>query len=104
VGTIGVTPVVLRKNCAESLKEENRVSSVLHWAQTLGKSTGIVTTTKITDASPAGSYAHVADRDWEYDGAVEDAGHDPTTCIDIAQQLIHGTTGKGVNVILGGGR
>ena len=63
---------------------ENRVSSLLAWAQEEGKATGIVTTDRfknpnisfepffnlnlsLTGASPAGTYAHSADRDWEND-------------------------------------
>ena len=60
---------------------ENRVSSLLAWAQEKGKATGVVTTDRfkktktkllnlvfsLTGASPAGTYAHAADRDWEND-------------------------------------
>ena len=70
---------------------ENRVSSLLAWAQAEGKATGIVTTDRLkrkcrlnynrlnldlnlidslTGASPAGTYAHSADRDWENDEVV----------------------------------
>ena len=69
---------------------ENRASSLLAWAQVEGKATGIVTTDRfktqdslnyrlnldlnvinsLTGASPAGTYAHSADRDWENDEVV----------------------------------
>ena len=56
--------------------------------------TGIVTTTRITHATPAGTYAHAASRDWEDDSSVTASGQDSETCDDIAEQLILGETGK----------
>ena len=56
--------------------------------------TGIVTTTRITHATPAGGYAHVANRDWEDDTYVAKDGQDPKTCDDIAEQLIRSQTGS----------
>lgn len=38
---------------------------ILEMAEEAGKATGVVTTTRITHATPAGYYAHSADRDWE---------------------------------------
>ncbi|GBP04315.1 Membrane-bound alkaline phosphatase [Eumeta japonica] len=35
------------------------------WAQAQGMATGLITTTSVTHASPAGIYAHAANRDWE---------------------------------------
>ena len=69
-----------------------------------GKGTGIVTTTRITHATPAATNAHVANRDWEDDSQVVASGADPLACDDIAEQLIQDPTGKGFKVILGGGR
>lgn len=51
--------------------------------------TGIVTTTRITHATPAGAYARSANRDWESDSAVRANGQDPNLCPDIAHQLVH---------------
>jgi len=67
-------------------------------------STGIVTTTTVTHASPAGSYAHVANRLYESDLRVENNGADPDTCDDIGEQLMLQSPGKDITVILGGGR
>ncbi|KAI4455920.1 alkaline phosphatase [Holotrichia oblita] len=97
--TIGVTAAVQLKDCDASLLEENRVSSIGEWSQAKGKKTGIVTTTRITHASPAGVYAHTAHRDWE-----SDSGDAPPNCKDIAYQLVHEDVGSKFNVILGGGR
>lgn len=67
-------------------------------------STGIITTDGVTEASPAGSYAHIANRAWTHDGRVEEYGADPETCDDIGEQLMLQSPGIGINVILGGGR
>jgi len=58
----------------------------------------------VTHASPAGVYAHTANRDWENDQDVTDAGcYDPRTK-DIAKQIVENDVGKNLKVILGGGR
>ena len=64
-----------------------------------GKSTGVVTTTRVTHASPAGAYAHIADRDWENDAYVSSSGQDPKVCDDIAKQLVLNDPGKNIKVI-----
>jgi len=63
-----------------------------------------VTTTPVTHATPAGSYAHVAQRDWMSDADIIAAGQDSAVCSDIAEQLIRNEPGKNFKVILGGGR
>ncbi|GLV40785.1 Alkaline phosphatase 1 [Carabus blaptoides fortunei] len=103
-GTIGVTAEVARDECTSMNNQSNHVDSVARWSQLAGKATGIVTTTRITHASPSGAYAHTAERDWESDADVEKAGMNATECLDIATQLIFGETGRNFNVILGGGR
>jgi len=64
------------------------------------KSTGVVTTTRVTHASPAGCYAHIADRNWEWDAIITDTSE---PCDDIALQLVRQAPGKDINVVLGGG-
>ncbi|CAL8134234.1 unnamed protein product [Orchesella dallaii] len=100
-GTIGVTSDVQLGNCTAQKIPANQVSNILAWAQAAGKSTGIVTTTRVTHASPAGAYAHTSHRDWESDIDIPLDGKD---CEDIASQLILREPGKNINVILGGGR
>ncbi|CAL8096102.1 unnamed protein product [Orchesella dallaii] len=104
IKTIGVTPNVEVGDCSQQMKPENQLSSILEWAQKAGKSTGIVTTTRITHATPAGTYSHIAHRDWENDAEIKKAGQNPENCDDIAEQLIFREPGKNINVILGGGR
>lgn len=103
--TIGVTANVKLSDCAASLLPQNRLSSLLNWAQNKGKRTGVVTNTRITHASPSGAYAHTAHRDWESDADIpEKIYHESSQCQDIASQLISGETGRNLNVIFGGGR
>lgn len=103
-GTIGVTSSILRGNCTGMLSAENHVDTLLKWAQDAGKATGIVTTTRITHASPAGNYAHTAERDYESDADVLEKNAKPEECVDIARQLVYSEPGKNVKVLLGGGR
>ena len=63
-----------------------------------------MTTTRVTHATPAGSYAHTAFRDWEDDYAMSLDGVDTTACSDIAEQLIEKEPGKNFKVVMGGGR
>ena len=58
----------------------------------------MVTTTRITHATPAGSYAHVASRFWEDDSFVLRDKADTTTCDDIAEQLVEHSPGKNFKV------
>ncbi|XP_018573647.1 membrane-bound alkaline phosphatase [Anoplophora glabripennis] len=102
-GMIGVTAAVTKNDCEASLLEENQVESIAKWSQDVGKRTGIVTTSTVTDASPAGAYAKAANRDWQTDGSVRSSGADATTCRDITYQLVKWAPGKNFNVILGGG-
>lgn len=55
---------------------------------------GLVTTTRVTHASPAGLFARSANRNWEDDSGVRADGHDPALCPDIAHQLVHDHPGN----------
>jgi len=106
-GTIGVTSKVSFGDCPASVPEERRVTSIMQWAQWAGKATGIVTTTRVTDASPAGTYAQTAHRDWESDLDMLTKSNGTTNitlCTDIAKQLITNDPGRNFKVIMGGGR
>lgn len=104
IETIGVNSQVTRLNCTEGLDQSKYTYSIAKWAQEADMSTGFVTTTRVTHASPAGLYAHTPYRDWENDAMINAAGCDSEQNLDIARQLIYGETGKNFNVILGGGR
>lgn len=57
-----------------------------------------MTTTRVTHATPAASYAHSASRDWEDDSGVAEDGVDTTQCDDIAEQLVRSSPGKNFKV------
>lgn len=63
---IGVTGQVFYKEC-KRYSDEEKTESALTAAEKAGKWTGIVTSSRITHASPSGCYGHVAFRDWEAD-------------------------------------
>ncbi|XP_023212014.1 alkaline phosphatase, tissue-nonspecific isozyme-like isoform X2 [Centruroides sculpturatus] len=96
-GTLGVNGRVKFEDCQASKDVSNHVTSILEWAQNAGKSTGFITTTRVTHASPAALYSHSASRDWE-------SFSDDPDCPDIALQLVTSRPGKDIQVILGGGR
>src|SRR4051812_14120938 len=99
----------------------NETKTLLEYAEELGRSTGVVTTTRVTHATPGACYAHTADRDWESDfdmkrlgdantrnGNAEMAKRDldayNAKFPDIARQLIEYKYGDGVDVAFGAGR
>jgi alkaline phosphatase len=92
--------------------ESRSLETILELAAEHGKATGIVTTARVTHATPAANYAHTAERDWESDAdvrAFERArGLPPNRCTvpDIARQLIElpQAVRQSLRVVLGGGR
>ena len=52
-----------------------------------GKSVGIVTTARITHATPAAMFAHADNRDWESDNEVPKEAKE-AGCKSIAQQMV----------------
>lgn len=80
---------------------QGHLSSIMNWAQTEGKRTGIITTTRITHATPAATYANVYHRDWECDSKVP--AESKNAYADIARQLVEKSPGNRLNVIMGGG-
>lgn len=56
----------------------------------IGKSVGIVTTTRVQHATPATSYAHSASRKWYSDADMPDSAK-KDGCTDIASQLLKNT-------------
>ncbi|WP_071911611.1 alkaline phosphatase [Aeromonas sp. SCS5] len=79
-------------NCSKSAGKP--ATTLLELAKAAGRGTGVVTTTRVTHATPAATYAHLCNRDLE---------------ADIAVQLVPGGAGYnsalkgGVDVVLGGG-
>lgn len=127
-GTIGVSGKVNRTECMTANDKSRHTESIAKWAIDAGKSVGLVTTARVTHASPAGKhsfyviinlwiakvmtfspfniglYAHSADRNWEGNADVLNSHCDDVSVDDIAEQLIHGDIGRQMKVIFGGGR
>lgn len=72
-------------------------------AERAGMATGIVSTARITHATPAAVYGNSFDRDWESDKDLSPEGKD-NHCPDLATQLINYNLGDGLDVVLGGGQ
>ncbi|KAL5290390.1 hypothetical protein ACFFRR_010005 [Megaselia abdita] len=102
--TIGVSAHVQKNDCLAAKIEKNQVESIAAWAQSAGLSTGIVTTTTVTNASPAGTFSHTSNREFESDFDIRAANKSLEHCEDIAKQLIFQNPGSNFKVILGGGR
>ncbi|XP_067659275.1 alkaline phosphatase, tissue-nonspecific isozyme-like isoform X2 [Haliotis asinina] len=99
LGTLGLSVSARRGDCSSAKGQE--VTSILDWAIAEGKSVGIVTTTRITHATPAAGYAHSPERNWESDISVPYSNETCKDIKDIALQLVEK---KNIQVILGGGR
>lgn len=99
-GFVGVSEAAQLNDCASSKRA--RLSTFLEQMEARGKATGVVSTARITHATPAASYAHVPNRGWENDTAMPPQAL--ADCEDIATQLTAFDAGDGIDVILGGGR
>ena len=100
-GMINVDSDGLRADCAGVAG--NELHTFLELMEDQGRSTGIVSTARITHATPAATYARSPERNWESnDGLSEEAVENG--CRDIAAQLVGLDVGDGIDVILGGGR
>ncbi|MCY3641743.1 MAG: alkaline phosphatase, partial [Gammaproteobacteria bacterium] len=100
-GVLSVSAAVERGDCAAGLAEP--LTTLLEQAEAAGFATGIVSTATITHATPAATYAHSADRNWEDNSTLPEAAV-AAGCRDIARQLVEFDGGDGIEVALGGGR
>lgn len=96
IGVLGIGPEATRGVCKEALA--HALPTMGEEAKARGLAVGIVTTTRITHATPAAVYAHTADRDWEADTNIPE-GQQGQGCKDIALQLAEAK----FDVALGGG-
>lgn len=79
-GVIGVSEDALRGDC--STLPGNELDMISQKAKSMNKKIGVVSTARITHATPAGVYARTVDRDFEAsvpEGCTEQ--------VDIAQQV-----------------
>ena len=81
----------------------NKLTTILELAEKAGLSTGVISTTRITHATPAACYAHTPARRWENDSELPAAAKQ-ADFPDIARQLIEFPFGDGIEVAMGGGR
>ena len=100
-GVISVDQRVQKGNCASA--RDAVLKTFLEQAEEGGLSTGVITTARLTHATPAATYAHVPDRSWEDDSRLSREAKN-NGCRDIARQLIEFPFGDGLEVALGGGR
>jgi alkaline phosphatase len=101
IRTIGVDQTVPYGDCAASKGHE--LTSLFELAEDAGRATGVVSTARITHATPSGVYGHVANRGWENDSVMDQETKD-ADCIDLARQLVEWPHGDGLEIALGGGR
>jgi alkaline phosphatase len=111
VGVIGVNENIVRGDC--STVAGNELITATELAEIKGLATGVVSTARITHATPAATYAKSADRNWE-DVSDMPAAAIEAGCEDIASQLVNfeknlearfvGTDVDGLDVVMGGGR
>lgn len=111
VGVIGVDEDIVRADC--STVSGNELVSALELAEISGLSTGIISTARITHATPAATYAKSSDRNWEDNSDMPNDGS-ADACEDIASQLVNfesnlesrisGVDINGIEVVMGGGR
>lgn len=100
-GVIGFGQDAIRGDCASAQGKE--VMSLFTLAQNAGLATGVVTTARITHATPAAAYGHSPERNWENDADVPEEAR-AAGCTDLALQLIESSTGSSLEIAFGGGR
>ncbi len=113
-GMLSVNHTTARGECNAAVIDSKKVATILERAAEMGKSTGIVSTARLTHATPAALYSHTSVRDWEADAnlPVTDlntgaACRGSTAAVkDIARQLIEVSPAvrASLKVAIGGGR
>lgn len=100
-GVISVDQSMWKGDCT-GLAEGRRLT-LWELAAEAGLQTGVVSTTRLTHATPGATLAHVPERNWESDANLPDEAT-RLGCTDIARQMIHSPYGAGPKVLMGGGR
>jgi len=103
-GLFGVDQSVVRGDYRTVAGHE--VKTFLEYAEEAGRSTGVVSTARLTHATPGACYAHTADRNWEADSDIKAWRPDAYEAKfpDIARQLLEFKYGDGLEVAFSGGR
>ncbi len=100
-GVISVDQSITRGDCTSS--KDHHATSFLELAEKSGMATGLITTARLTHATPATAYAHVPERGWENDTRIPET-EKTAGCKDIALQFTEFSYGNGIDVAFGGGR
>ncbi|MGF1721641.1 alkaline phosphatase [Vibrio kyushuensis] len=100
-GVISVNDNVQRGFC--SSMKGNEVKTAFQSAAEKGLSLGVVSTARLTHATPAVTFAHSADRNWENDAVMPNIAKN-NGCKDIASQFVEFDYGNGFQVAFAGGR
>ena len=100
-GFVSVNENASRADCAS--QTGNELLTFLEQLEDRNYATGIISTARITHATPAATYAHTVERDWEGDSEMPAQALN-LGCRDIASQLISFSHGDGIDVMMGGGR
>jgi alkaline phosphatase len=101
-GMLSVDHLTGRGECRAEELQRHVLPTLLEQAALAGKAVGVVSTARLTHATPAATYAHTPMRDWESDADL------PPGCQvkDIARQLIEVSPAvrEQLKVAMGGGR
>ncbi|WP_223620425.1 alkaline phosphatase [Lysobacter sp. ESA13C] len=100
-GVLSIGQQAARGDCAGALAAP--MLTLWELAASSGLATGVVTTTRVTHATPGATFSHSADRNWENDMDLPEKAK-AEGCADIARQMIESPYGTGPDVLLGGGR
>jgi len=96
IGAVNVPPALLEARSADVCNPEALPDTLTKRAQNAGKAVGILSTARITHATPAAMYGHAPLRDLESD---KDLKGPFVNCTSLAQQMVDSQA----EVILGGG-
>lgn len=100
-GVLSIGQAAALGDCAGALKTP--LLTLWELAAGSGLATGVVTTTRVTHATPGATFSHSAHRNWENDADLSPQDKQ-AGCIDIARQMIESPYGTGPDVLMGGGR
>lgn len=98
---LSIGPQATRGDCAQALAAP--LTTLWELAAANGLGAGVVTTTRVTHATPAAAFTHSADRNWENDADMPEPARE-AGCIDIARQFVESPLGDRLDVLMGGGR
>jgi len=101
---LSVSQTIKRNETDIQKIEAEKLTTILELAELKGLSTGIISTARLTHATPAATYAHTSNRDWESNAQLPAN----TEIKDIAAQLVdhfgENNIGDGLEISMGGGR